>query len=233
MNDYSVIFEQIDPEKMLISINSGQGITDNELKKVATLLESVDENLEGIGLSVDDIYSLLLVIARARAEQYRYLFERFLESKDAFTVSMILETLCLDWGYTEEYLERILNFALSVSWDEEDDVQLMAVKILGEYLHSELHIKKNKGTENKDLSKWVQPVMELLYGVFCDGNAQNWVRQGAYYALCRAYGRQWAELPGECAVLELVEGSVDIDWGMLKCLAEYYKVQFPVFSSRV
>lgn len=233
MSDINDIFEQIDPEKLLISINSGEGITETELKKVGTLLESVDENLEGLGLSVDEIYSLLLVIARSRGEKYRYLMERFLESKDAFTVSMILETLCLDWGYTEEYLERILNFALSVSWDNEADVQLTAVKILGEYLHSELHVEKAKGSKGEGVSKWMQPVMELLFGVFQDEHGQSWVRQAAYYAICRAYGKQWAELPGECAVLDLSKESTDIDWEMLKHFAQYYKVQFPTSSSSV
>ena len=224
MVDINDIFEQIDPEKLLISINSGQGITENELSKVAILLESVDENLEGLGLSVDDIYSLLLVISRARAEKYRYLLERFLESKDAFTVSMILETLCLDWGYTEEYLERILNFAIGVVWDDEDDVRLMAVKILGEFLYSELHCGHKKANVGGDSIKWIHPVMELLYGIFYDENAQSWVRQGAYYALCRASGKEWAELPAECAVLDLTSNSKDIDWDLLKKLAAYYKL---------
>ena len=207
----------IDAEKLLLSVNSGQRLSELELKHVAQAIEAISaiEDEKQRDMLLDDLYSLILVMGRARATQYKWLLEKQLVSCDAFVVALVLEIMCLEWGYVEDYLEQIIGFAVGTNWDKENDLQLMAVKILGEYLFQ----IREEGTGKRKLSKeWKKLITAQLRDIFDNEENEQWVRQGAYYALCRAAGKLWADLPGECAVLDLTTNSRDIDWALINSL---------------
>lgn len=204
---------EVDPERLLVKLNSHEPLEEGELESVAEALRLTLSQTQGRRLSLDDVYSYVLVIGRARAEQYRDLLEAQLEQKDTFTAALILEILCLEWGRTEEYLERVLHFALGVAWDDEQDVQNTALKILGEYLHAAMRKEKDRR-----LSLRTREVLMLLLSVFDDESVEHWSRQNAYVALLRASGAELEDLPSECAWLSLESDSEDIDWECLKGL---------------
>ena len=212
MNQLEEIFESVDPETLLLKFNTTGKISDEAFLKVISILEQINVDEANSGLPLDDLYALLLIVGKVKKVKYQYLFNKYLELKDPFIVSMILETVCLDWKLTEEYLEYIINFAVGAVWDDEDDVCVTAVKILGEYLYSERSKKKNEGAGND----WSKKVTELLLSILSDADREHWVRQGAYCSLLRASGKDSSQLPGECAVLDLHPSSPDVDWEMVK-----------------
>ncbi|MCC6933883.1 MAG: hypothetical protein IT292_11645 [Deltaproteobacteria bacterium] len=207
----------IDAEKLLLSVNSGDKLSDVELERVAHAIEQISaiSNEQQKNMLLDDLYSLILVIGRARAMGYKSLLEKQLYSKDAFVIALVLEIMCLEWGFIEDYLEQIISFAVGMSWDEENDLQLMAVKILGEYL---AQIRNNDDGSRKLGIEWKKLIAQQLHDIFNNEQHEQWVRQGAYYALCRAGGKSWADLPGECAVIDLKPNSPDIDWELIESL---------------
>ena len=220
MNQIEDIFESVDPEALLLKLNTEGKIPSDVFAHVVDILEQI--NIEDVdsGLPLDDLYAMLLIVGKVRDFKYQYLFNKYLELKDPFIVSMVLETVCLNWKLTEEYLEYIINFAVGAVWDSEDDVCVTSVKILGEYLHSE-QSKPQKTSSDND---WNKKVTELLLNILSDAGREHWVRQGAYCSLLRAFGKDWSELPGECAVLDLHPGSPDVDWEAVKTVAKMYLV---------
>ncbi|MDR2337045.1 MAG: hypothetical protein LBE20_00125 [Deltaproteobacteria bacterium] len=209
MNKFEEIFELIDPEALLVKINTQGTISVTELENVVAVLEGIKIETANHELSLDNLYSLILILGKLKVEKYQYLFNKYLELKDPFIVALILETICLEWGKTEDYLEYLINFVVGVHWDSENDVKLTAIKILGEYLHSQvaktkLHLK----------------IIELLLNIFLDEKKDYFVRQKAYSALCRASGKDWKVLPNDCAILNLTQGATDIDWKMIEKLKQ-------------
>lgn len=200
--------EVLDPERLLLKVNSGEALDAKILSEVAATIEDSLSDNPGRKASVDDVYSLLLVLGRADARAHLRTLERFLEQRDPYVVSLVLEILCLQWRTTAEYVERVIHFALGVSWDEDDDVRHTALKILGEYLHEGAG-KPNVAAE----------VLALLLSTFSDSTLDRWTRQQAYFALCRAGGKDWSELPSECKILDLRDGSQDIDWPLIDSLS--------------
>jgi hypothetical protein len=222
----------MDPEKLLVKVSLGKQLSDVELSEVVHALTQIDvERMAATGL-VDEAYALLHLLGKAKAYQSIQLLEKYLEAKDALTVSLVLEILCLDWDRTEGYIERLIDFSLGVSWDEEDDVRQTALKILGEYLRRRLAAeegraqeegkKKTKKNRRQDEAIHVvsgsdktRRVLELLFGFISDIGLSQSTRQGAYFALCRAAGKEWDELPSECAMLSFEAGSSDLDQALL------------------
>ncbi len=202
----------IDPEKLLLRISQGEELSKEEIEEVTEVLRSLDLKEIGRARSVDEMYSFLVVVGKARLTSLGHLIEKFLEVRDALTVGLVLETLCLQWEKTGEYLERVINFALGVAWDDEQDVQQVAIKILGEYLHT--RIPQVVCTKEPKTTVSEHRVLELLFSLFEDEALESWSRQSAYYSLCRAYGKDWEAIPSECVQLDFAEGSADIDWEM-------------------
>lgn len=201
---------ELDAEQLLAEISDGKEIADEQIRHIVECLESVETEELVRMPSIDELYSYLLVIGKLKRFEHRAILERYLDATDVLTVSRVLETLCLDWGQTEEYLERVINFALGVGWDSDDDVRLSAIRVLGEYVEGSCRTE-----QAQQLKAAHRQVVELLIGIFEDQDADSWTRQAAYAALCRAAGIDWEELPGECVALDLAEGSEDIRWDLL------------------
>lgn len=196
----------LDADKLLVEINSGNRLSGETLARVASYLESIDL-AAAEGLDLDNLYALLLVLARAHSYEHGYLFEKFFELQDAMTAIMILETFCVDWNRTEEYLEHVLRFALGAGWDEDGDVQQFALKIVGEHVRSYLERDATTASEKHHLKRLV----ELVLRTFDDESNDRWVRQAAYRALGRIAMKEWEELPGECSMpnFDPASGSFD------------------------
>lgn len=201
---------EMDPERLLLKLSSGKRLTAAEIRAVVDLLEGASEES-----GLDDSYACLLIIGRAELKEHRRLVERYLEMKDPLTVSLALEILCLQWLTTEDYLERALDFALGVSWDVDDDVRGMSLRVLGEYLRSNWNGVVPSGCSDKQIK-----VLGLVLSVFDDDGLDPLVRQAAYNALCRAGGKEWEALPSECVLLDLAAGSSDVDWTLMDKLRQ-------------
>ncbi len=201
---------EMDPERLLLKLSSGKRLTAAEVAGVVELLESASEES-----GLDDSYSCLLIVGRAGLKEHRRLVERYLDTKDPLTVSLALEILCLQWHATEDYLERALDFALGVSWDTDDDVRGMSLRVLGEYLRESWDGHIPESCSDKQLK-----VLGLVLSVFEDEALDPLVRQSAYNSLCRAAGKEWEELPSECVLLNFESGSTDVDWPMIERLRQ-------------
>ena len=216
----------MDPDKLLVKVSLGKKLTAAEMEDVIHALTKIDPQAMGRAGLVDEAYSLLHLLGRAKVFHCIQLLEKYLESKDPLTVALVLEILCFDWGRSEGYIERVIDFALGVSWDLEEDVRQTAIKILGEYLRGRFESANSKSNDTLPEDIQIVPggdktkhVLELLFGILSDQELGQATRQGAYFALCRAGGKEWTELPSECAVLNLERDSPDLDWAMLAKLA--------------
>jgi hypothetical protein len=107
-----------------------------------------------------------------------------------------LQVLCGHWGMAEKYRDNIDQFSRGVSWDTDGDVRLAALTASGELAR-----------ETGDVS-----LVALLLGVFDGYGEPHLIRQAAYFALARAAGRDWQELPPASRKLNLAD---DIDGSIL------------------
>ena len=205
----------IDPEKLLVQLNSKEEVSEEDLAEVARLLEISASGETPRELSLDDIYALLLVLGRAKRYEYRYLLEQELERQDPFTVVLVLELLCLEWGNIEAYDARVLHYAFGVSWDEEGDVRTCSLKVLGEHLFNVLPTKPDSKVSSLD-----KQIIDLLLATLADEDEDPWLRQQAYFSLCRARKKDWEEIPCEQVLMDLGKESKDIDDEVLSYLRE-------------
>lgn len=225
----------LDPERLLVRLNSGKSLTSDEIEELVRCIELALS--ESGPLSLEDLYAMVLVLSRARLTDRAYLLERAFEVRDPLTVALALETLCLDWELYSSYVERVMAFALGVAWDPDGDVQGVALKILGEFLKDALSgktalavptekkgrgssaAKPKRSSSEKPKSAASDPrigaVLELLFSIFDDVDLEHGVRQAAYCSLLRAGGRDWELLPSECVEIDLSEGSEDLDGALL------------------
>jgi hypothetical protein len=127
----------------------------------------------------DAIRSELLKILGAavrssdNVKEHRQLVESFLEYKSNPTISAsALFVLCLRWKDTEMYLEKVQQFLGGVEWDSNNECQLMAIAIAGEYLDNH---------SNKDF------LQHLIY-MFENTNNNEFTQQAVYEALAMATG---------------------------------------------
>ena len=210
--------KHLDPESLLFKLNSGKGIAEEELFQVLSLLQvgsfSSDEEE---GLSLDDLYSYILVIGRAKHLPAAKILDRYLSSQDPETVSLVLEILCKEWGKTEEYLEQLVHFSLGSAWDHEGDVQLLSVRLLGEYARDKLKAIRGKKRTPR-LSHLDEEVLRLLLSTFQEEGADRYVRQAAYYSILRANGDEWESIPSEYAKLDLAPHSADVRWDTVNAI---------------
>jgi hypothetical protein len=181
-------------------------------------------------ISVDDVYAMLLVLGRVKNPEHRHLLEGSLDLKDALTVSLVLEILCVEWQCTAEYLERVLNFALGAAWDKEEDVRHVAFKILGEHMFQVLAPEGNDAKRKVPGAKEIR-VVELLLNVFEDASQEQFTRQAAYFALCRSAGMDWELIPSEFRTLDCARGSADIDWKMIDSFRQTVAANPPPFTT--
>ena len=68
-----------------------------------------------------------------------------------------------------------------------------------------------------------QGLLELLFSVFEDQDADCFTRQAAYCSLLRVAGTDWEQCPSEFAQLNLDKGSQDVRW---QTLAELWERRF-------
>ena len=208
----------MDPEKILHNLSSDKWLPPEEQEEIINFLELVLQGSSLRNLSVDDAYTSLLIVGKARLYEQRSLLEKFLNYQDGLTAALVLEILCLEWGYVENYLERVIQFAVGVSWDVDGDVQQVAMKILGEYVSGNI-VSPDNTAKGGDAGQRKR-VLEFLIGIFSDLAIGDWVRQGSYHALLRAAGKDWEEVPSDCKKLSLEEGSAEIDWELIALLKE-------------
>lgn len=211
----------MDVEKLLLNINSGKDLCQKEVDEVAAFLEAIhtDERLSS-RLSLDDIYELILVLGRARARQYRHLIERYLESKDPTTVTLVLEILCLHWKEHESYLERLINFSLGVVWDTEGDVRIAALQLLGEYLRARIYTKREADLPRLEIPEnernQVCHVIDLLLQLFDDADEDYAIRHAAYAAMLAGAGVNRDALPTECCRLNFDHSDEAVKWNLVQ-----------------
>lgn len=196
----------MDAENLLYRLNSGEEIDEEELDEVVDELRRVMDTPGTAGIVLDDTYAFLQVLGRSKRMEHMALLERFLEVEDALTVSLVLETICLEWEQTEEHLEQVINFALGVNWDDDGDVRETAITILGEFLAGALAKDRKKGALRTER---LSEVLKFLLSLLEDPGVEDSVRQGAYRALCRAGGMSLEEIPSQYSRLDLTVGSPD------------------------
>lgn len=128
--------------------------------------------------STYDRYTLLHILGRGEATSYRSLVETFLESaEDPMLAAIALKTLCSYWGLTSQYLPTVLRFAKGVAWDNEDEVRLVAIGVIGEYLRS---------ANDRE-------ALQLLIDILTAPEQRAVIHRTAHESLARAAGRSWSD----------------------------------------
>jgi ankyrin repeat protein len=155
-------------------------ISDEEVDAVAREIQANPQNENG--------YTLLHIVGRSFATRHRDVVESFLDARwNPMLARLSLQILCNFWGETALYLDRVLSALRGLPWDPEDDVRLIAISIAGEYLRT--HTNRN--------------LLVTLFGIFNDATKESTIREAAYFALARACGRDWNELPPASRHLDL------------------------------
>ena len=154
-------------------------VSDAELTRVAERLASTDPG--------GDPYTLLHILGKAGAMKYRALVESFLQRRDdPMLARLALQILGGFWGETDRYVSTLVEFAQGVAWDTENDVRQIALSLLGG------HIRKHG-----DIA-----AISVLLRVLDDQAVDTIVRDEAYFALARAMGKEWNELPPASRLLD-------------------------------
>ena len=159
-------------------------LSDGEISEVVRRIKETKPGQD------EDLYMLLHILGRSGADQYRPLVEKFLYYPSYPMVSSIaLKTLCVYWGYEEEYLDKIKIFIKGVDWDGDEDVKLNAVNCAGSYLIS---------TPEKEL-------YELLIHIF-ENDPNETCREAALESIERGIGREWSDIlaPKNAEDIELI-----------------------------
>jgi hypothetical protein len=204
---------QVDPENLLLRLSSGKPLKESEVLEVLDFLKAVDVSLPAKELALDEIYSFLLVLGRSKFTQHRSIVERFLDLQESENVSLALTILCKDWELAEEYLEQLISFALGHSWDVDDDARTTSIEIIGEYLNKSLKESEAKSAARQKAAN----ILGLVLSLFDDGELKHSTRQHAYFALCRAGGKEWEEIPSAYRKLDL---ETEIDKGLVSSLRQ-------------
>ncbi|MEL6447365.1 MAG: hypothetical protein AAFQ62_05385 [Pseudomonadota bacterium] len=140
------------------------------------------------GSNSGDLYEILTVIGLAGDEQYeRYVAPLVEYRQDPMIAALALKVLCEYWGLARKYDQELQGFIKGVPWDSDNTVRLAALSIAGEQLRA----ARNDGL--------------LLLVTRAYGRIQNdpFVRAGAYFALSRAAGLAWADLPSATKPLSI------------------------------
>lgn len=138
-----------------------------------------------------DAYTLLHILGHAGNPSHRGIVERFLGHRDDPMVARLaLEILCSYWNLTDEYLPQLMTFLRGVDWDHAGEVRQMAISVAGEYLRSRHHPE----------------MLNTLLEIFESADEDVTSREDAYFALARAVGRDWEQLPPATRALDLTKG---------------------------
>ena len=197
---------------MLLKIHSGKKLEPEEIAEVSDYLNAVSVESCNAGC-LEQSYSCLLVLGKAKHYSSRSLFEKFLDIADPLTVSLVLDTLCLEWGGADHYIENLLKFSFGVSWDYDEDVRETAIKILGEYVREAVLISLKEIEKDEDsmsLSSRHLQVLDHLLKIFSDERQNEWIRRRAYVSLCRVYGREWEDVPSDCESFDLEKNAEQV-----------------------
>ncbi|MEJ7567738.1 MAG: hypothetical protein WKF41_05675 [Gaiellaceae bacterium] len=118
--------------------------------------------------------TMLHLLGRGNPERYLSVVKRFLEYRqDPWLARVALEVITIDWKMTNDFLPTLYEFARGVPWDEDGDVQTVALSAAGEYLRG-----------NSD------PILlGILIHVF--ESTDELTSAEAYSGLARALGRSW------------------------------------------
>jgi len=145
-----------------------------------------------------DPYTAIHVLGLMNSIEHEQLVARYLRSSDDPMIARIaLQVLSANWGLAERYRSAIEEFARGVAWDSDADVRLAALSAAGE-------LARASGDA---------PLVALLLSVLDDEGNPRLVRQAAYFALARASGKDWRELPPASRRLDL---AYDLDGSVLR-----------------
>lgn len=189
----------MDAERLLYRLNCGKQLRPTELKSLVTRLE---QDLESGDVCLDDHYIMLLVLRRAKATEYRALLERYLLIRDPMTGCLVLETLCRDWGFIRDYLERVINLALGVPWDVDDDMRLCAIELLSDFLRC------RNGEDGPEYQAAVKKVVQLLLRTVELETESRQIREAAFASLVEA-AEVSKILPTELSQIDFSSPSTD------------------------
>lgn len=136
----------------------------------------------------DDAYTLIHILGTAGAIQHEDLVGKYLHSpSDPMTARIALQTLCNDWAKVGDYRAELLTFVRGVDWDPDDEVRLAAISIAGELLRT---------STDKSL-------LAAVMDIWTSAEHSPVLRQAAYFALARARGADWKDLPPASRLLNL------------------------------
>ena len=208
------ISDPTDPDELLSKLAKDEKLSGEEIAKVIETLENWGLGLRDV--SLDDLFNYIVVFRKADLRDHHSVLAKFLNVKDALTVSLVLEVLCLDWEMSAEYLGHVVSIAVGLAWDLEGDAREQALKILGEYLRSH----KMPEIYNKELTlrKNELEILNLLFSILDDQTNDVFLRKSAYLAIARGVGVEWEDLPGECVLLDFDSFDPRVNTSMLEYL---------------
>jgi len=146
-------------------------------------LTGAEVNALGLALSdpnEPDLYTVIHAIGKAELKQYKEKLESFLDyPREPLISAITVKVLCGFWELTDQYIDVILKFIQGVEWDEDEDVKLESLNVIGNYL----------------INNKVPHIIQLILETFENEDNFNAVRSAAYISLGRAFGKTWHELP--------------------------------------
>jgi hypothetical protein len=149
-----------------------------------------------------DPYTAIHILGLVRAVEHERIIAGFLENPDDPMLARIsLEVLGSYWTMGGRYRHEIERFSRGVEWDRDEDVRLIAISLAGETLRA--------GPD--------QVFLHLLVTILRSASERPIVRQAAYFALARASGRNWNELPSAAVSLDFDK---DVDSQVLRWVSE-------------
>lgn len=165
-----------------------------EAKNGTLAPDKIDYVAQQLFSSKHNLYTIIHILGRAKAIRYKVLIEPFLYYPDEPMVAKItLQTLCTYWDLTRDYLDQVKMFLRGVAWDNHNDVLVIAISIAGEYLRS---------TKDAELCQCLVYIFE---------NSAEHLKSFAYYALARASGKHYNQIPNTEDILDqLQENSLDL-----------------------
>jgi hypothetical protein len=127
-----------------------------------------------------DPYTLLHIIGHAMDNSYEGLVVSYLDCpEDPLLSRLALQILCNYWSKTSRYITYVKRFLAGVDWDDEGDVQQVAVSVVGEFLRE----------------KWDDELFRSLLDLALDEDDVRQMRIPAIEALARALGDYWIDMP--------------------------------------
>lgn len=160
--------------KYYLDRDSDNLMTLSDVNSLAKLLQHEE------GLKSDVIYDLIWVLSRHGHKKLCSAIDHYLLcTNHVMVVRLVLETLCMRWDCGEIYESYVMSYMNKTSWDEEEDVRVMAISCAG-------HVWRK--TKSKDL-------LGKLWEVFTSDSEDDFIRVVAYQSLVRALIEDTADVP--------------------------------------